>query len=246
MKAVIPVAGYATRLYPLTKDTPKALLKVGDKRMLEHILAKLEEVSEIDEVHLVTNEKFYKSFLDWSVSFKSRLKVAVYNDGTTSNDDRLGAVGDIYWGIDKGKVDDDVLVIAGDNLFDFSLNDMMKVFLKSGKSVCAGYDFKDKDLVANKFGVIESDQDGKVLSFEEKPSEPKSSVAATMVYMITKSGVDKLRVLVKSGKKPDNGGDFMRYLSETEGLYSFAFDEDWTDIGDIEALKAADEKMKGK
>jgi len=246
MKAVIPVAGYATRLYPLTKDTPKALLKVGDKRMIEHILAKIEEVPEIDEVHLVTNEKFYKAFLDWKVTHKGKVKVNVYNDGTKSNEDRLGAVGDMYWGIDKGKVDDDIIVIAGDNLFEFSLNSMVEMFRENGRSVVAGRDLKDKSLLANKFGVIESDKDGVITSFEEKPDEPKSSVCATFIYLINRAGVSELKRLVKAGKKPDNGGDFIRHLSESEKVYCYEFDDRWTDIGDIKALKAADEYMKGK
>ena len=124
MKALIPAAGYATRLHPLTKDTPKHLLEVRGKPILEHVIAKIEEIKEVDEIVVVTNEKFYKNFVEWKKGFSSRVPISIFNDGTTSNEDRLGQIGDIHFGIEKAKIDDDLLVIAGDNLFNFSLKEV--------------------------------------------------------------------------------------------------------------------------
>ncbi len=237
MKAVIVAAGYATRLYPLTLNTPKPLLDIGGKPMLQHILEKIEEAEDIDKVFIVTNDKFYKTFKGWISQYSSGKEIVILNDGTTSNDDRLGAIGDILFAVTEGKIDDDILIIAGDNLFEFSLPDMIGYFNEKKSSVIAVYDLKDKAKLARKYGVVELDRDEKIVSFEEKPEEPKTSLTATMCYLFSKEDLHVLEECVRKHEKMDNGGDFVRYLSERKPVYGFIFPERWFDIGSKEQLE---------
>jgi len=246
MKAVILAAGYATRLYPLTKDKPKPLLTVGDKPIIEHIIGKLEAVPEIDEIHVVTNDKFHKNFHDWSDHFQTKKKVVVHNDGTKSNDDRLGAVGDMHFAIDRAGIDDDVLVIGGDNLFEFEIDDMVSDFRKTGMSVVAARDLKDPAKLAKKFGVIETDSDGVIKTFEEKPEIPRSTLASTCIYLLNSASVSELKDLNKKGRLFDNTGDLVRHLSEKDSVKCYTFDSRWFDIGSHDQLKEAHEYMLGK
>ena len=134
MDAIILAAGYATRLYPLTENTPKPLLKVAGKLMIEHIIKKLEELEIINEIYIVTNNKFEQKFLEWLHNFDAKKPIEIINDGTKSNEDRLGALGDIYYVTDTKKIDKDIVVIAGDNLFEFPLLDVINLFKKRNSS----------------------------------------------------------------------------------------------------------------
>ncbi len=231
MKALILAAGYATRLYPLTKETPKPLLPVGGIPMIEHILFRIVEVPEVDEVFIVTNDKFYSQFREWSGSYRSKKRIKVINDGTKSNEDRLGAIGDIDFVIKQQKVKDDLLVIAGDNLFEFSLVHLNNFFKERGTSVIAACDLLEKSRLAKKFGVVETDKNMKIVGFEEKPAEPKTTLAATACYIFTKDDVVELERCIAEHHKPDNLGDFIKWLSERKHVHGFIFSERWFDIG---------------
>lgn len=246
MKAIILAAGYATRLYPLTLDMPKPLLQVGDKKMAEHIMDKIEEVDAIDEVFVVTNNKFFEHFNTWSKKYDSSKKITVVNDGTMTNEDRLGAVGDIHFVIEHTNIQDDVLVVGGDNLFDFSLLGMVGQFNEKNASVIAVRDLGEKSLLAEKFGVIELNEYSRIIGFEEKPAEPKTSLASTCVYLFSKEDVEELENCIRDNNKPDNTGDFIRYLSEKKPAYGFVFDEAWYDIGSHEQLKEVRELFSKK
>ena len=128
MKAIILAAGYATRLYPLTLNKPKPLLEVAAKPIIEHILFKIEKIKEINNIFIVTNNKFYAKFASWLAVYESKKKIKIINDKTSSNEDRLGAVGDIKFVLEQEKLNDDVMIIAGDNLFEFSLSGPVKIF----------------------------------------------------------------------------------------------------------------------
>ena len=138
MQCVLLAAGYATRLYPLTENMPKALLKLGDKTILEMVTDKIDEVSDVENIYIVTNEKFYKQFEKWCESYKGPKKVKVINDHTTSNDNRLGAIGDLKYVIDTENINDEILVMASDNIFDFSLCDFVDMYRsKNADMICA-------------------------------------------------------------------------------------------------------------
>jgi glucose-1-phosphate thymidylyltransferase len=241
IKALILAAGYATRLYPLTENQPKPLLKVANRPIVEHILEKLKGADNIDEIMIVTNARFYDHFRVWLNHFDYPKKIKIINDGTISNEDRLGAVGDINYVLKEEEINDDLLVIAGDNLFGFSLNNFINHFQQKNNSVVALHDLKDKNIVKNKFGVaMLCDQVSKVVNFEEKPANPKSTLAATACYVFHKDDLKHVEAAVEKGKA-DNPGDLVKYLVKESEVHGFVFANHWFDIGSIEGLKQAEE-----
>lgn len=245
MKALILAAGYATRLYPLTENTPKPLLMIGPKPMVEHIIDRLKEIPEIDELFVVTNAKFYSTFVEWANNFEAPFPVKIINDGTTSNEDRLGAVGDIAFVIEHEKITDGLISVAGDNLFTFNLGKMFEFFKEKKGSALALYDLKDPALLANKFGVVEIDSDNKVIGFEEKPDNPKTSLTATACYMLTSEDVQEL-LRCKKEIKPDNLGDFIKWLSAKKNVYGYIPEGEWIDIGGHDELKEVQARYEEK
>lgn len=237
MKVLVLAAGYATRLYPLTEKLPKPLLEVGNKTILEHILVKLEAVKGISEVYIVTNDKFYPAFTSWVKNSKMRFKVKILNDGTKNNEDRLGAVGDIHFVVQQEKINDDLLVIAGDNLFGFSLSAFSNFFKNKNASVVAFHDLKDKNKVKGKYGVGMV-RGKKVVDFEEKPTEPKSSLASTACYFFKKDDLLHIQNLVMMGKV-DAPGNLIKYLAAQSEVHAFVFDNHWFDVGSFESLEEA-------
>src|SRR4051812_37800395 len=167
MKALILGAGYATRLYPLTKTIAKPLLPLAGRPMLDYLVDRIREVDEIDEIHVVTNHKFAGSFGEWAAS----RDVIVHDDGTTSEDDRLGAIGDIQFVVDRTSLDDDLLVVAGDNLFDYSVADFVNWWHDKGEaSAVVLYDVGDLELV-KKYSSVDVDADDRLTGFVEKPEQ---------------------------------------------------------------------------
>ena len=185
MKAIILCAGYSTRLYPLTLDKPKALLKIKGKSLLSNIIEKIPK--EIKDIIIVSNGKFYKNFLEWAEKYERQIKVL--NDRTSSNETRFGGIGDLSFAIKKENINDDILVILGDNLFDFNLDDFIGYFEKHKKTLVGVYEFPHEEL--KKLGVVEV-KNNKIISFEEKPEKPKSSLASTGIYIFSK---DDLKVV---------------------------------------------------
>jgi len=238
MKALILAAGYATRLYPLTENTPKPLLEVGRQTILEHILDKLKDVKEISEVFIVTNHRFYDHFRSFLLQHQFSKKIKIIDDGTLSNEDRLGAVGDINYVMKEEDIQEDLMVIAGDNLFGFSLQNFINLFKEKNSSIVAFRDLKNIELVRKRLGVGVL-QGTKVINFEEKPALPKSSLAATACYLFHKDDLPLVETLVEQNKA-DNSGDLVRWLVKKSQVHGFIFDEHWFDIGTPEALKEAD------
>ena len=179
MKALILAAGYATRLRPLTDEIPKMLLPLAERPMLDYLVDRLREVDELDEIHLVTNARFAEAFRDWAPE-----DVAVHDDGTTSNEDRLGAIGDIAFAIERGELEgEDLLIVAGDNLIGYSLADFVAFWRGKDGSAIAVREIGDRELL-RQYGVVELDEDDRVVGLEEKPAEPKSDLAATASYAL--------------------------------------------------------------
>ena len=178
MKALILAAGYATRLSPLTDSIPKMLLPLAGRPMLDYLLDRIREVEEVDEIHLVTNSRFAPVFGDWAPA-----DVTVHDDGTTSNEDRLGAIGDLALTIERAGLEgEDLLVVAGDNLIGYSLREFVGFWREKGGSAIAVYEVVDAEAL-ERYGVIELDADDRVVSFEEKPARPRSNLAATAAYL---------------------------------------------------------------
>lgn len=243
MKALLVCAGYATRLFPLTQNYPKHLLVVGNKPIIEHIVEKIEETG-VDEIILITNNKYTPRFLDWKKQYKSNIPIKIINNGTLNVKDMLGAIGDIRFAIQKAEIDDDLMIIAGDNLFEFSLKKFIE--FRPGFSKVALYDLKDPAKLARKFGTVLTDGDSKIVDFEEKPDKPKSSLAATMCYYLTKEDLKKYEDYAQDGGSMMESGSFFTYLITKTPVYGFSFTERWFDIGNFDGLEEADRIYSSK
>ena len=239
MKALILAAGYATRLRPLTDSFPKMLLPLAERPMLDYLLDRIREVREVDGSHLVTNARFAPMFRDWAPD-----DVTVHDDGTTSNEDRLGAIGDIAFTIERaGLESEDLLVVAGDNLIGYSLADFVDFWRGSGGSAIAVYEVGDRALLRN-YGVVELDEADRVIGFEEKPDEPRSNLAATASYAYRAADLKLLPRYFEEGNPPDAPGNFAAWLHERAPLYGYRFSGEWHDIGDLGQLLAADNLLR--
>jgi glucose-1-phosphate thymidylyltransferase len=204
--------------------------------MVDWILDRIGEVEDVEEVHVVTNAKFAPAFRAWAPA-----SVTVHDDRTTSEDDRLGAIGDIAF-VDLAG--DDLLVIAGDNLFDFSLRDFVAFWRAKGRaSAVALYDVGDVEL-ARKYGIVELGADERVVGFLEKPEEPPSTLAATATYVFHRDHVALVSRYLEEGNSPDQPGRFVAWLQAREPVYGYRFAGEWLDIGDREQLREADERAR--
>ncbi|HEY7397715.1 MAG TPA: nucleotidyltransferase family protein [Gaiellaceae bacterium] len=240
MKAVVLAAGYATRLRPLTDRWAKELLPVGGRPIVDWILDGISAVEGIDAVHLVTNHRKAPAFRDWA---RGR-GVEIHDDGTTSNDDRLGAIGDLRFVVDRASLDDDLLVIAGDNLFDFSLADFVAFWKERGvASAVAIRDVGSLEL-ATHYGIIALDPNGRIVDFVEKPADPPSTLAATATYLYDRSHVKLLDEYLAGGHSSDQPGRFVEWLCRREPVYGWPLEGAWYDIGDAEQLLVADNRLR--
>lgn len=246
MIALIPAAGYATRLYPLTKDRPKALLEVKNQFILSHIFHKIEELEDVKKIVIVTNSNFHKKLSDWMDGYRPFIPTRVLDDGTTSNENRLGAIGDKVFAIEHEKINDDILDISADNLFSFSLKGMHEYFKKKNAPVIALYDVGSKE-EAKKMGIVEIDAGKKIIGFQEKPSEPRSTLASIGIYMYPKSVIPLFENYLAEGNKPDNPGYFIEWLHKKTPVFGYSFKETpehkWFDIGSFDALEQAQKEF---
>jgi glucose-1-phosphate thymidylyltransferase len=239
MKAVVLAGGYATRLRPLTDGVPKPLLPVGGRPILDWILAKIQEVDEVDETHVVTNSRFAADFLAWAPT-----DVVVHDDGTHTNEDRLGAIGDLKYVIDGAAIDDDLLVVAGDNLFDFSLSDYVRFWRgHENAAAVAIYDCGDLALAAG-YGIVSLDPDDRLTSFVEKPKDPPSTLAAIATYLYSRRQLPLIAQYLTEGNAPDQAGSLVAWLYPREPVYGYRFAGEWFDIGDRKQLQEADSRMR--
>ena len=241
MKAIILAGGYATRLQPLTDDLSKCLLPVGGRPIVDWILDRIREVREIDDVHVVTNSRFAPDFERWATG---KPGVVVHDDGTSSNDDRRGAMGDVAFTLARTGVDDDVLVVAGDNLFDYSLGDYVAFWRGKGvASAVAVLDVGDLGL-ASQYGIVDVAADDRIVGFVEKPSDPATTLAATATYLYHREHVPFVARYLAEGNAPDQAGSFIAWLHEREPVYAYSFSGFWADIGDPEQLLEADNRLR--
>ncbi|MBI2144043.1 nucleotidyltransferase family protein [Candidatus Woesearchaeota archaeon] len=242
MKAIITAAGYASRLWPLTKDIPKPLIEVKGKPIVEHILNRIAEVPDVDEVFIVTNAKFLPLFENWLQAARPGLPsvpVKLVSDGTTSNDDRLGQVGDIHFVIGQEMVDDDMVVVAGDNLFNFSLLPACNAFLQQQKILNPLYESKSYK-AARESGSVDIDEEtGEFVEFLEKAPMPKSTLISLGIYFFPRQKLQLVRKYIAEKNNPDKMGYFLMWLMKQEKVLGHVYTEKWFDIGWIEALETA-------
>ena len=247
MIAVILAAGYATRLYPLTENKPKCLLEVGGSTILDRILKQLDEISGLERLVVVTNHRFYSQLVSWKSTAYLKVPIEILDDGTTSNDNRLGAVGDLGLAIDRAQISSDILLLASDNLFEQSLAQFADKAALQKEAVSIGvYDLGSSDLAAKKYGVIEAAASGEVLSFEEKPEKPKSSLIGMGVYYLPVATLGWVREYLKQKDAQDAPGFYIRWLLGKVKIFSLKFSGLWYDIGDFKSLDEADQYFRLK
>ena len=242
MKALIIAAGYATRLYPLTRDFPKPLLHIGGKTILDHLVDQIRTVPGMDAVHLITNHRFAGHFRQWVEDMTSRartrLRFDLIDDGSTSNDSRLGAVGDIQHAIAHRDIADDLLVCAADNILQFPLKRFVRAFRANRVShICVRQieDFEDR----KRRGIVLLGDDNRVLDFEEKPQDPKSKWAVPPIYLYPKTALPRIAEYLDAGGTPDAPGHLVEWLCRVEPVYAYKIEGTVMDIGNHESLAQA-------
>ena len=246
MKVVLLCAGFATRLYPLTLNKPKPLLPVAGKPIIEYFLEDIKRIKKVDTVYIVTNNKFADTFARWKDTFQFSLPIIIINDHTMSNDDRLGAIGDLRYTIQQGHIDDDVLVVAGDNLFDLDIVDFY-TFAEHKKPYASIAVFDVKSIEqAKKFGLVELNEEGQVIDFQEKPPEPRTTLASLALYFYPQEILKRIDTYIEEGNNPDQPGHFAAWLSRCSKVYAYSFDGHWFDVGDFDALERANIFYKNK
>ena len=245
MKALILAAGYATRMYPLTKDYPKSLLMIRQKPIINYIIDKLQTISDLNEIVVITNHKFIFLFRKWVKRVHSQKRIGTVDDLTCNPDDRLGAIGDINFTINKKHIKEDLLVIGGDNLFNHDLSYFIS-FAKANKPnpVIGVYDIKNMD-EAKKYGLIKLNRKNRVVDFQEKPKSPKSTLVAMCLYYFPKERLHLVKeYLDEKRHKDDATGFYIDWLRKTIPVYGVVFDGFWYDIGDRKFYKEAKQKFK--
>ena len=244
MNILILAAGYATRLYPLTENRAKPLLDVAGKPMMEWVIDNLAPIPGISKVFVVTNNKFAKHFEEWAKKYSethAKLSFEIVNDGSTSDSDKLGAIGDLNFVIQKhGIENEDLLVVAGDNLFSESLEGFGRHALEKNAPVLGIYDVKTLE-EAKKYGVVAVDEEGALTSFVEKPAEPPTSLIGIALYYYPKQVVPLIRQYLSEGNNPDQPGRLIQWLYPRTKVYTWSVPGTWFDVGSKETLQQANE-----
>jgi glucose-1-phosphate thymidylyltransferase len=239
MKAVILAAGYATRLYPLTLNRPKALLPVGGRPMVEHLVDRLAEIEGLDSIHLVTNSKFAGAFREWAASWDGP-EVQIVDDGTADEESKLGAIGDLELTIRTAPIEDDLIVLAGDNLFSESIAPFAEFARSKRAPILAVYDVGDLEAI-RRYNAIELDEDDRLTFFEEKPAEPRSTLTGIALYFYPRESLGLVGEYLEAGNNPDQPGRLIQWLYPRVPVYAWRVPGRWYDIGSAETLAEADE-----
>ncbi len=241
MKVIILAAGYATRLYPLTLTQPKPLLDVAGKPMIEHVLDNLAPIPGIDRIFVVTNAKFATHFQQWADHYratKSRLDFTIVNDGSTDDSNKLGAIGDLHLVLTSQGVDDDVIVVAGDNLFSHDLADFGRACRELKAPVLGVYDVGNLEEI-KKYNAITLSVDGRITFFEEKPKQPQSTLTGIALYYYPKTSLPLIHQYVAEKNNPDQPGRLVQWLYPRTPFFTWRVPGLWYDIGSKENLEEA-------
>lgn len=233
MKAIILAAGYATRLYPLTKNTPKALLSIGGRPMLSWFIDNLLDTGRFDGIYIVSNHRFFEAFTLWAAELTARrpeANVKVLDDGTRDENERLGAVGDIRFAIESERIDDDVLVAASDNFITFSLSGMLSDFARHGKDTLLAWhmaDYEDRKNMA----IATLDGEGRVIRLREKPADPETDIAIYAIYCYRRDTLPLISRFLDEGSNGDSPGRFPAWLYTKKEMRVWFFPGECVDIG---------------
>ena len=241
MKCIIPCAGYGTRLEKLGENTPKSLIKIKEKPLIEYLIKSILK-TDVDEIFIVTNAKFYEQFKAWVDGFSCPVKIELINDGTTSNENRIGTLRDIQLALNK--FDDDFVVIFSDIIYNFELDGPYEFFKKIRAPVLVIYDLADIE-AAKRHGIVILDENGKIIGNEEKPQNPKSTLAASGIYFLTKEDKTKIEKYIADGKNPEGIGYFLMDEMKNSDMFGYVFGNEYTyiDLGVPEAVERAEKVL---
>ncbi len=237
MKAIVLAGGFAKRLWPLTLNKAKPLLDIGGKPIINYVIEKLEGMDEIEEIFVSTNAKFDQAFRKWLDKYKFK-KVRVVIEETRSEEEKLGAIGGITFVLEREKIDDDCLIVAGDNILGFEVSDFLDFYRGREAPVIALFDVKDLEK-AKIYGIVGMDDNKKIVDFVEKPKEPKSTLASICCYVFPKNTIELFPEYLKSGNSKDAPGFFLQWLVKKKDVFGFVFSNYWFDIGSFESLEEA-------
>ena len=244
MKNIVIAAGYATRLGELTKNFPKPLLKIGDNTILGRMLDDIDRIPEIDEHIIITNHKFAHIFEQWKLGTAYQKPITIIDDGTETNDTRLGAVCDLLFAMDKLSIDDDMLVVAADNLLFFSFKEFVDFANEKGTSCIMCHEQPSIEKL-QRTGVVVLDNNNKVLNMEEKPEHPKSHWAVPPFYIYKKHDLDLIRHSVENGCGKDAPGNLAHYMVDRTTIHAWPMSAGRFDIGSLDTYYEACEKFGG-
>ena len=248
MKAIILAAGYATRLYPLTKDKPKPLLKIAGKTIIEYMLDGFRAIPSLDAVYVVTNAKFVTIFKQWQIELERasyHFSVKIVNDGTTSNKARLGAIADIQYVIEQEKIDDDTLVAAGDNVFQFDFAKLDSFYREKKGDVIVAQEMNDPERLKSR-GVVQFDDNNQVVCFQEKPAEPRSNFVCPALYIHRRDSIPFYQQYLSDQNNPDAPGHFIKWLFPRVPVFVFVLPKPAIDIGTLEAYEQVCKDFAGQ
>ncbi len=243
MTAILLCAGFAARMEPLTKDIPKALLEVGGKPAIDHLIGQILELSHLDSIYIVTNDRFFKQFLDWGEKSEGAItqrgiSLHIYNDGVESPERRLGAAGDLGFIVSSLSENKGALVAAGDNIFRFPLKPYWEKFMRDDKSCVLALHTEDTEKL-RRTGVLELDSDDRVHAFHEKPGNPPSNFACPALYFLKPRSLDMVNEYLSSPDARDEIGYFISYLAQNDVIHAFRVEGEVIDIGTIESYERA-------
>jgi glucose-1-phosphate thymidylyltransferase len=250
MIAVVLCAGFATRMYPLTRDFPKPLLPVADKPVIDYLMDQLVDLPELRVVHIVGNARFFNHFEDWRRNYikkiqRKNLSIEIYNDGATANENRRGASVDLQLVLKSVSETSRTLVSAGDNIYRFSIRPLWQKFLDSRHHYIVALPERDADNL-KKTGVLELDANGRVMRQHEKPEQPQSTWSCPPLYFLHASAWSKLDEFIESSDNIDAPGYFIDYLCQKEDVYAFKLNASRLDIGSVESYQDADRLMRAE
>lgn len=238
MKAVILAGGYARRMWPLTKNRPKHLLPVAGRPMLDYVMVSLESVPTLEEIYISTNMRFQDQFKKYLDGVGTEKKLRLFVEDTRSEEEKLGSVGALGYLIRENCLDDDLLVIGGDNIFSFKMTDFIDYFYSKKANTIALYDLGSREK-ARLYGVVHIDEENRIVDFHEKPADPQSTLISTACYAFTRKGVRSILGYLEEGNDSDKMGHFIEWLYRHDDIYGFVFTGVWFDIGSLESYEAA-------
>lgn len=244
MKCIILAAGYATRLYPLTENFPKPLLKVKDKTIIDWLIDDITLSNKIDEFIIISNHKYIDAFKKWNEQKTSSIKITLLDDGTTDNENRKGAVADIQFAIDKLKLDDNLLIVAGDNVLDFSLTKFIRYF-EEKKSTCIMRYYEENAENLKKSATVKIDENDIVTEMIEKPNHPTSNWCCPAFYIYAKEDVKKVKEALEDGCSKDAPGSYISWLYDKSIVYAMQMPGKRYDIGTLESYDKVNKEYIG-